>query len=799
MSQRKIISAVCAAALALCGNSAAYAENFNFTAEKNFSVSPPKFGAAFSENEEALVINPYYTYTGETSTLYSGMNTLPSAYDMRDDYAVSSVKKQTGFGTCWVHSAIASAEASIIEAVPDVDLSEFHSAYYPYYDDEHIKRDVSSADDILNLGGNMHIITNIWSQWIGPVSESRIPYRDTDFFENAEDVYNMRNVSDYHLENAYMFDYDRKRTNEEEVNNLIKQLVHDGKPVAVSFYQDNSVAYSSVNKCSYSKKPPRFANHAVAVIGWDDDFPADNFRTKPEHNGAWLVKNSYGSNYADSGYMWISYDDKSLGEFAVFELADKDDYTVMYSHDTFVSVQDISVFETSEINAPSYMANVFENHSDTDIEAVSTYIRNAGTEYEITVYTGLSDISDPCSGTPSAVTAGRADMTGFFTLKLDEKVSLSADDSLFSVVVKLYNEETPFVVPVETCMTVTDDNTGEISDLSAYVAHEQIEEFTDKNRSFFSEDGESWADSSETYCVYTEEEEQYILEDLREQLMEGIEETDTEEISNIEKVIKSYEEKFNSGYVSLILGNIPLKALGNPGNTVRFSHISGEVPLDEKIELSGADEIYFYTDSPENFMTYSEPIAVDKPVTIYASSDGVNFSSRKYEPACAQLNFLNYRTADVFAAEKFTKSRYNIYVNEGISEIMLYPSSAAVLEYEGAEIPSDTYSISISPDKSALSVKIRAVSENKLSNDISVNIYRTSAENPIAGDINGDGFADANDASGILRHYANTSNGGGGTIEPEYLPLADMNADGLCDASDASDVLMYYSLFSTRG
>jgi C1A family cysteine protease len=53
-------------------------------------------------------------------------------------------------------------------------------------------------------------------------------------------------------------------------------------------------------------------NHAVVLVGWDDS------------KGAWLLRNSWGTNWGEDGYMWIAYDSNSIGSHATWTMVEED-------------------------------------------------------------------------------------------------------------------------------------------------------------------------------------------------------------------------------------------------------------------------------------------------------------------------------------------------------------------------------------------------------------------------------------------------------------------------------------------
>ncbi|MDE6035969.1 MAG: hypothetical protein K2G36_08685 [Ruminococcus sp.] len=692
--------------------------------ENRFSVSFPEFSYITGHNDGRP--NP----VAKGTEYHSGVNLyadMPSSYDMREHGTISSVRNQGQYGTCWTHSSASSAETSVISAEPSVNLSELHTAYYSYYGDDAINITAGTLKEHLDWGGSAEIVTNMWAQWIGPVYESRLPYNNTDFFKdsgNSDNIDDMRYTSDYHLENAYLFDFNEDRSNFDDINNLIKQFVYEGHAVDVSFYHESLESYNSVWNCVNSNRLPKFANHAVTIAGWDDDFPAENFTIEPEHNGAWLVKNSWGYTFGDDGYMWISYEDRSLNLFGVYELGDKDNYTINYQHDTFVPTQLISALPEGQETGSSYMANIFTAESDMQIEAVSTYFQNAGTDYEITIYSGLSDDTDPTSAEPSAVTTGNDILTGYHTIELSESVPVKAGEK-FGVVVKISSEDNKYVIPIESGLYIKDSKSGEVTDLLRYSSAEQIGKYTGKNESFCSPDGKEWTDIYGEDKKFSGEEKAEILDSLKKEIYSGISEDNESEMQKADEIYNTYEKLFSSGDLYATFGNISLKAFGNPEGNVRFSHISGEVPESETITLSGAGEI-FVSVNGSSYVPYTEPLKITEETKISAYTNPLNVSERTYRPAIAGFNTLRYKgnLSGTGEAVKVSDSEYIIELSPNDNAFQLFPETSSEMIMDGKEIKPYEYTAMKEVPYGETDITIELNEPDKLSNTVKIRVIK---------------------------------------------------------------------------
>lgn len=92
-------------------------------------------------------------------------------------------------------------------------------------------------------------------------------------------------------------------------NNIKDALCKYGPVICGVYATDDFLNYGGGVFDEHASGSP---NHAVVICGWDDSKGS---------KGAWLVKNSWGTNWGNSGYMWIEYDCNKIGYSAMWVTA----------------------------------------------------------------------------------------------------------------------------------------------------------------------------------------------------------------------------------------------------------------------------------------------------------------------------------------------------------------------------------------------------------------------------------------------------------------------------------------------
>ena len=239
----------------------------------------------------------------------------PASYDPRTTGKVAAVSNQGNWGLCWVYSAIAMTEQNLIKRgyeTSSIDLSELHATYFDYK-----ARNVTCPfTTFCNIGGTEGYIIGDFIKGIGPVYESTVPMQTITDTLTLDDSLMYQHLYEPHKSEGTTIGTDTTNLN------AVKRLITDYGAVMSSMYMyahTNYLGYaSSLNEdmTYYLSQNVQTENHAITIVGWDDNYSASNFKTTPPGNGAWLVKQSYGTNAErngmGSGYMWISYYDGSI-------------------------------------------------------------------------------------------------------------------------------------------------------------------------------------------------------------------------------------------------------------------------------------------------------------------------------------------------------------------------------------------------------------------------------------------------------------------------------------------------------
>lgn len=379
---------------------------------------------------------------------YAAASALPSNYDLRSLGRLTPVKNQGQCGSCWTFAAYASVESSLLANNETADFSEQNM------------KNTHGLDSGACSGGNLFIATAYLGRWHGPVNESEDPYNQ------AANLSPSGLVSRKHLQEV-LFIPERADFSD---NDNIKQTVMTYGALYTSMYMDSSLLYSAYNTYYYNNTREQ-PNHAVAIVGWDDNFDKAKFNPSPPGNGAFVVRNSYGAAFGEAGYFYVSYFDTRIAtNNAMFNgVEPTSKYGRVYQYDPLGMT---SGFGYSTDTA--WFSNVFTATAAEQLSAVSFYTMAPNASYVIYIYTNAAN--GPASGGMALSQSGTISMPGYHTIPINNQAPLIKDQN-FSVVVRLTTPNYYYPVPIE-------------KQLQKYSSQAKAAQ----GQSYVSKDGVSWSD-----------------------------------------------------------------------------------------------------------------------------------------------------------------------------------------------------------------------------------------------------------------------------------------------------------------
>lgn len=343
---------------------------------------------------------------------------LPVSYDGRTLGRTPEVRNQGTLGTCWAFAAISALEASLLPE-ENWEFSVDHMSLNNFFGRSQ------------EIGGEYTMAMSYLLAWKGPVLEADDPYGDKKTDPTLEAKRHVQEIQIIPKKDL----------------NGIKEAVYQYGGVQTSLFSsltsaDSDSEHYNPETAAYYYVGTEKMNHDVLIVGWDDNFPQTAFRTEPEGNGAFLCMNSWGNNFGDGGFFWVSYFDSSIGIYNIVYtgIEGTDNYDHIYQSDLCGWVGQLGYGQES-----AYFANLYTADSAQTLDAVGFYAVGSDTEYE--VYLTHDAQSDADLGFQTRVASGSFSNPGYYTVRLDEPQLLAAGERFAVIVyIRTPGEERPIAV-----------------------------------------------------------------------------------------------------------------------------------------------------------------------------------------------------------------------------------------------------------------------------------------------------------------------------------------------------------------
>ncbi len=312
-----------------------------------------KFLEYFEDNAKASGYIPdpgSYTFIkeDESKELFFGSNSFPAVFDLRQSGVLTSAKDQGESGHCWTFATMGAIESrNIILGLGEYDLSEHNLA--------------TCNGFALTEGGNSQMATAYLTRLSGPILEQEDPFSDTDYECSASNI-----TPQFYVPEARFLPRDP---------DVVKHFLMNVGPVSTAYYSNSFYFNSSNNTFFYDGEEA--PDHAVLIVGWDDN------KLTAGGTGAWIIKNSWGDDWGENGYFYLSYNDThALNAATVFPIrTELNNIDSIFMYDYFGPTISFGTFGKENSTLIKY--EVSENYA---FHKIGTYVNGMNSLIDIEIY-----------------------------------------------------------------------------------------------------------------------------------------------------------------------------------------------------------------------------------------------------------------------------------------------------------------------------------------------------------------------------------------------------------------------------
>ena len=567
-------------------------------------------------------------------------NLVNSSYFNLVDYGlVTDVKNQGDMGSCWAFGTVASLESAFLKAtnrklVLDISENNVQSLGLRY---SHF------GNIAVSEGGLRTIGTSYFLSWLG------VTNTEDDEYDELGKLSPIIDSGKKHF--LYDVIFIEPRQNMSDNAKLKEALVKYGA-ISISVHGaqgSQQKDYNDITHCAYYNSTfGEGTDHTVTLVGWNDTFSKENFQVTPPGDGAWIIKNSWGSDWGDNGYYYVSYYDTSVATkkiITAFNITNSYNLDRNYEYDMIVDPS----FEENLTGTVGF-GNKFTAVYDELISAVGTYFNDSGINYEIIVYVDDEEMYRQ---------NGTSNHYGYETIKLEHPVGVRENHTflikVFSNNVAIsaysrqhYDENTSFLYKGDTIKDISKDD--EVACLKAYTITDNSQIKTDNLTTEY--------DSGEYINVTCYDEKGELLSNREVQFMVNnktyIRTTNAEGTAIL-------DENFEAGTyvvtvvnpVSLEKTNVTLTILENPAENIT----PGENVTPEENDTPQENNI------PEKSIQPAKIILKQTPVKVTNKVNYPVYKIYKNDKIVSKSNTITINTLNILFCQSFTNGHLVVYLD----------------------------------------------------------------------------------------------------------------------------------------